>query len=140
VLEGFLTIACAFHGLTNVVLPFTTSTHSPPTVPEDVIDMLKVAQPQVLILPAGLAIEDLKSVKSIKAIIVVDISTAPHMDWKDDDAPVPVQTWQELLDSGATHQPVETPAAVAIQSFMKSEKGYKSVEFTQQVRFLGDGD
>ena len=139
-LEGLLTIACAFHGLTNVVLPFTTATHSPPTVPDDVIEMLKVAQPQVLILPAGLAIEDLNSVNSIKAIIVVDISTAPHMDWKDDDGPVPVQTWEELLDSGATHQPVETPAAVAIQSFMKSGKGYKSVEFTQQVRLLDNSD
>ena len=95
--------------------------------------MLQVAQPQVLILPAGLALEDLKSIKSIKAIIVVDISSAPHMDWKEDDGNVPVQTWEELLNSGATHQPAETPAAVAIQSFMKSGKGDKSVEFTQQV-------
>ena len=95
--------------------------------------MLKVAEPQVLILPAGLALEDLKSIKSIKAIVVVDISTAPHMDWKEEDGDVPVQTWDELLNSGATHQPAETPADVAIQSFMRSEKGYKSVEFTQQV-------
>jgi hypothetical protein len=126
-------IACAFHALTNVVLPFTTSTHNPPTVPDDVIDMLKVAQPQVLILPAGLAIQDLKSIRSIKAIIVVDITTAPHMDWNDDDGGVPVHTWQELLNSGATHQPAENPAAIAIQSFVRAEKGYKSVEFTQQV-------
>ena len=41
---------------------------------------------------------------------------------------------------GATHQPVETPATVAIQSFMKSGKGYKSVEFTQQVRLLDNSD
>jgi hypothetical protein len=98
--------------------------------------MLKVAEPQVLILPAGLAIEDLKTVKSIKAIIVVDISTAPHLDWKDDNEDVPVQTWDELLNSGAIHQPAETPAAVAIQSFIRAGKGYKSVEFSQQVRCL----
>lgn len=129
-----LMVACAFHGLTAVILPFTASTHSSPSVPDDVIDMIKVAKPQVLILPAGLATEDLKQIGSIKGLVVVDISSAPHMDWSEEDGGVPVQTWTSLLDSATHFEPTETAAAVAIQSFTKAGKGYKSIEFTQRVQ------
>jgi hypothetical protein len=132
---GILLIqACAFHGLTAVILPFTASTHNPPTVPDDVIDMLKVAKPQVLILPAGLATEDLKKIGSIKGLVVVDISSAPHMDWTEEGGDIPVQTWTGLLDSTTHFEPAENAASVAIQSFTKTGKELKSVEFIQRVR------
>lgn len=127
-----LIVACAFHGLTAVILPFTASSHNQPKVPDDVIDMIKVAKPQVLILPAGLATEDLQKIGSIKGLVVVDISSAPHMDWSEDGG-VPVQTWTSLLDSATHFEPTETAAAVAIQSFTKVGKGHESIEFTQRV-------
>jgi hypothetical protein len=127
-----LTLACAFHGLTAVILPFTASTHNPPTLPDDVVDMLKVAKPQVLILPAGLATEDLKKIESIKGLVVVDISSAPHMDWTEE-GDTSVQTWTGLLESTTHFEPAENAASVAIQSFTKTGKGYESIEFTQRV-------
>jgi len=107
--------------------------HNPPTIPDDVIDILKIEKPDVLILPAGLAIQDLNDVKSIKAIVVVDISSAPHIDWGTDAGGVPVQTWTDLLKSEAHHEPSE-PAPVAIKSFITSNKDFKAVDFTQQVQ------
>jgi len=127
-----LILACAFHGLTSVILPFTTSTHNPPILPDNVIDILKAAQPQVLILPAGLAVEDLKQIKSIKGIVVVDISTGPHMDWSSEDGDIPVKSWPQLLELNAHHEPSEL-AAVAVQSFIKVGSELKPVEFTHQV-------
>jgi len=122
-----------------VTLPFTTTQHNPPAVPEDRIDMLKEAQPQVLILPAGLALEDVKAVKSLKAIIVVDISAAPHLDWTNEDGDIPTKTWPEVLEITEKYEPTE-PAAVAVQSFVNLRTGYKSVEFSQQVYSLaGNG-
>lgn len=94
-----------------------------------------MAQPQVLILPAGLAIEDLKQIKSINAIVVVDISSAPHMDWSSEEGDVPVKTWEQLLEIKAHHEPSE-PAAVAIQSFARLDGEFKSVDFTHQVFLL----
>lgn len=96
------------------------------------MDILKMVQPQVLILPAGLAIEVLKQIKSIKDIVVVDISSDPHMDWSSEDGDIPVKTWSQLLDIEAHHEPSE-PASVAIQSFIKTAGEFKSVEFTHQV-------
>jgi len=123
--------------LTSVTLPFTTSTHNPPTLPDNVIEILKAAQPQVLILPAGLAVEDLKQIKGIKAIVVVDISTEPHMDWSSEDGNIPVKSWTQLLELNARHEPSE-PAAVAVQSFINSGGQLKSVEFTHQVLFASE--
>jgi hypothetical protein len=125
-------LACAFYGLTSVILPFTTSVHSPPRVPDDDIDIMKMAQPQVLILPAGLAIEDLKQIKSLKGIVVVDITSGPHMDWGCEDGGVPVHTWADLLESKVHHEP-SGPSSIAIQSFRRSGAEVKSVEFTHQV-------
>jgi len=130
-----INVACAYHGLTAVVLPFTTTQHNPPRVPDDRIDMLKAAQPQVLILPAGLAVEDLKSVKSLKTVIVVDISSDPHMDWTDQLADISVQNWNEVLEITEHYEHTE-PANVAVQSFVPVKDGYKSIEFTQQVFFF----
>jgi hypothetical protein len=90
-----------------------------------------------LILPAGLAIQDLKEVKSIKGMVVVDISSAPHIDWTTEAGGVPVQTWTDLLESEAHHEPSE-PAPVAIQSFIASKKNFKAVDFTQQVQLLDE--
>jgi hypothetical protein len=118
--------------LTSVILPFTKSAHNSPALPDNVIDIVKMAQPQVLILPAGRAMEDLKKVKSIKAIVVVDISSAPHMDWSSEDGGVPVKTWSQILDIEAHHEPSEA-APIAIQSFFNTKGEFKSVDFTHQV-------
>jgi hypothetical protein len=93
---------------------------------------LKAAQPQVVILPAGLAVEDLEQIKSIKGIVVVDISTNPHMDWSSEDGDIPVKSWTKLLELNAHHEPSE-PGTVAVQSFIKVGSELKSVEFTHQV-------
>ena len=114
------------------VLPFTTTQHNPPIIPEDRIEMLQAAQPQVLILPAGLAIEDIKAVKSLQTVIVVDISTAPHMDWANEEGDISTKTWNEVLEIAEHYEPTE-PAAVAVQSFVSDKNGFKSVEFSQQV-------
>jgi hypothetical protein len=129
----YLTLACAFHSLTCVILPFTTSTLIPPTIPDDVIDILNEAQPQVLVLPAGLALQDLKQIGSLKRAVVVDISTAPHLDWSSEEG-IPVQTWTEVLDSNAHYQPTG-PSSTAIQTFLRSAGELKSVEFSHQVHF-----
>lgn len=94
-----------------------------------------MANPDVLILPAGLAIQDLKGVKGIKGMVLVDISSAPHIDWGNDAGGVPVQTWTDLLESKTQHEPSD-PAPVAIQSFTVVKKTFKAVDFTQQVQFL----
>jgi hypothetical protein len=129
-----LILACAFHSLTSIILPFATPTHSQPTIPDDIVDILKKAQPQVLVLPAGLALQDLKQISSLKRIVVVDISTAPHLDWSSEGEDVPVQTWTEVLDSPAHHEPPEPPS-IAIQSFMRTAGEIKSIEFSHKVRF-----
>lgn len=113
-------------------MPFATSTHNSPGLPDNVIEILKAAQPQVIILPAGLAIQDLKQIKSMKGIVVVDISTAPHMDWSSEDGDIPVKSWTKLLELNADHEPSE-PAPVAVQSFVKVGSELKSIEFTHQV-------
>jgi hypothetical protein len=96
--------------------------------------MIKAAQPQVLILPAGLALEEVEGIKSIKNIVVVDIGSAPHMDWAEEEGKIPVQTWTDMLEaSGPHHPPADKPAAIAFQSFTKHGKSYKPVNFTQQV-------
>lgn len=127
-----LTLACAFHALTCIILPFTTSILNSPTIPDDIIDILKEAQPQVLVLPAGLALQDLKQIGSLKRIVVVDISTAPHLDWSDGNEDVPVQTWPEVLDSTAHHEPTE-PSSTVIQTFIRTASELKPVEFSHQV-------
>jgi len=66
-------------------------------------------------------------------MVVVDISSAPHIDWTTEAGGVHVQTWTDLLESEAHHEPSE-PAPVAIQSFIASKKNFKAVDFTQQVR------
>jgi hypothetical protein len=66
---------------------------------------------------------------------LVDISSAPHIDWGNDAGGVPVQTWTDLLESKAQHEPSD-PAPVAIQSFTVVKKTFKAVDFTQQVQFL----
>ena len=104
-------------------------------LPDDVIDILNIAKPDVLVLPAGLAIQDLKGVTSIKGIIVVDISSSPHMDWATEAGGVPVQTWTDLLESKAHHEPSE-PALVAIQSVVISKGNVEVIDFSQQVQFL----
>jgi hypothetical protein len=127
-----LTTACAFYGLTSVILPFTATSHNPVGMDSDTLELLKVAEPQVLILPAGLAIEDLKGLKSLKAIIVVDISTGPHMDWSTEQENTVVRTWDQLLESEAQHEPSDPPQ-VAIQGFVKFGSEYKTVNFSQEV-------
>jgi hypothetical protein len=94
--------------------------------------MLKSAQPQVLILPAGLAVEDLKAVKSLESVVVVDISTDPHMDWSNEEDGVSTKSWDEVLNISEHYEPTE-PAEIAVQSFISLRNGLKSVEFTQQV-------
>jgi len=127
-------VACAFHGLTLVVLPFTKVQQVPPTVPEDHIAMLKLAKPDVLILPAGLALDEVKkAVPSLKGVVVVDISTAPHMDWTDDDGDTFTQTWTDLVQSKTKHDVPQILPSIAIQSFVSTAKGFESVEFTHQV-------
>lgn len=118
--------------MTSVTLPFLTSGHNLPSLPDNVVEILNAAQPQVLILPAGLAVEGLNEIKSIKGIVVVDISTAPHMDWSSEDGDIPVKSWTQLLELNAHHEPSE-PAAVAVQSFIKVGSELKSIEFTHQV-------
>ena len=68
----------------------------------------------------------------MKGIVVVDISTAPHMDWSSGDGDIPVKSWTKLLELGAHHEPSEL-AAVAVQSFIKVGSELKSIEFTHQV-------
>jgi hypothetical protein len=127
-----LTAACAFYGLTSITVPFTASSHNPATLPDDVVDRIKVAQPQVLILPAGLAIEELKGVKSLKAIIVVDVTTAPQVDWSTEQEDTHVRTWEQLLETEAQHEPSD-PAPIAIQGFVKLGSQYQLVDFSQEV-------
>jgi len=99
--------------------------------------MLKVAKPQVLVLPAGLALQDLKGIKSIKYIMVVDIGSAPHMDWSDGSKSHSVQTWSDMLEAaGAQHEEPAKPAAIAFQSITKSGSTYKTVDFTQHVFYV----
>ena len=101
---------------------------------EDYIEMLKAAQPEVLVLPAGLATDQIRSaVKSLKAIVLVDISSAPHIDWKDDDGDTFTQTWTDLLGSTVHYDPPQELAPVAIQSFVSTTDGFSSVEFTNEV-------
>jgi hypothetical protein len=126
-------VACAFHGLTSVILPFTTSSQNPPSFPDDVLDILRISAPQVLIVPAGLAIEEIQKYKSIKAIIVVDIASDSHMNWEEENGDIPVKTWKEVLENQHHHDPPEILPSIAIQSFTKSEKGFTSIEFTHQV-------
>jgi hypothetical protein len=126
-------LACAFQGLTIVSLPFTTASHNPPTLPDDVLEMLHIAQPQVLILPAGLALDDVQKVKSIKANVVVDISAATHMNWNEDEGDVETHTWTQVLGFEKQYEPAEKHSAIAIQAFIPTKSGFKSVEFTHQV-------
>jgi hypothetical protein len=91
-----------------------------------------MAQPQVLILPAGLATEDLKPIKSLKVIVVVDTSSAPHIDWSSDDGDIPVKTWHQLLNIEAHHEPSDV-SPVAIQSFDNTTGKFESIDFTHQV-------
>jgi len=119
--------------LTSAVLPFTATATNPPTIPEDVLDLLKASQPQVLVLSAGLALQDIEPIKSLKAVVVIDVTAESHMDWHEDRDSIPVKTWDELLESTVHHEPSEKLADVAIQSFSKTTKGFKSVEFTHQV-------
>lgn len=102
-------------------------------MPSDFLDLLNATEPQVLILPAGLAIEDLKDLKSLKAIIVVDISTAPHVDWSTEQENTSVRSWDQLLESEAQSEPSDPPP-VAIQGFVKLGTAYKPVDFSQDVR------
>jgi hypothetical protein len=128
-------LACAFHGLTSVVLPFTTPTQSPPILDPEALEMLRVAQPQVLILQAGLAVDSLNAIKSLKEIIVVDNTTGSQMDWGEEDGQVPTKTWDALLENKATFPPLETlpTDAIAVETFENSPEGYKSIKFTHQV-------
>ena len=130
--------ACAFYGLTSIILPFTTATHTPATIPEDALEILKMSKPQLLVLPAGLALGDLKDVQCIKFVIVVDISTGPHIDWSDEGHGIPVKTWQQVLETSTLHEPCE-PAPVAIQSFVSTQNGFKSIEFNQEVNLCLGG-
>lgn len=127
-----MTAACAFYGLTSVTVPFAASSHNPATLPDDVVDRIKVAQPEVLVLPAGLAIEELKGVKSLKAIIVVDVSTTPQVDWSTEQEDTHVRTWEQLLENEAQHEPSD-PAPVAMQGFVKLGSQYKLVNFSHEV-------
>ena len=108
------------------------SNYNPATIPSDVVDLLKVAKPQVLILPAGLAIEDLKDLTSLKAIIVVDISSAPHVDWSMEQDDTSVRTWDQLLETEAMHEPSDPPP-VAIEDFVNLGTEYTTVDFSQEV-------
>jgi hypothetical protein len=119
--------------LTSIILPFTTAATNPPTIPEDVLDLLKASQPQVLVLSAGLALQDIEPIKSLKAVVVIDVTAGPHMDWHEDRDSIPVKTWVEVLESTVHHEPSAKLASVAIESFSKTTKGFKSVEFTHQV-------
>ena len=134
ILSLLISLACAFYGLTSVILPFTASTHISPKLPEDVIEMVQISQPQVLILPAGLAVEDLEQIKSLKSFVVVDNTTAPHMDWREEGGDIPVHTWPELLGTKAHHEPCE-PALVAIESFVNEGGKLKSIQFSHHVNF-----
>jgi hypothetical protein len=130
-------IACAFQGLTLVILPFTKVQQVPPTVPEDHIAMLKLAKPDVLILPAGLAVEEVRQgVPSLKGVVVLDISTSPHMDWKDESDNTVTQTWTDLLKTKAKYDLPQTLPPVAIQSFVPNADGFDPVEFSHQVNSL----
>ena len=126
--------ACAFQGLTEIILPFTTPSQSPPIIPENVINMLKVSQPDVLILSAGLALEDIKGIKSLKGIVVVDISSEPHMEWEEEFGNTHVQTWTDLIAAaGPSEADDAKPAAIAFQCFITTGDTYKTVNFTHQV-------
>jgi len=86
----------------------------------------------VLILPAGLALEDLKGLKSLNAIIVVDISSAPHIDWSMEQDNASVRTWDQLLETEAVHEPSDPPP-VAIEDFVNLGTEHKPVDFSQEV-------
>jgi len=121
--------------LTSVILPFTTAATNPPTIPEDVLDLLKTSQPEVLVLSAGLALQDIEQIKSLKTLVVIDVAEDPHMDWHEEGGSIPVKTWDEVLELTVHHDPSEKLASVAIQSFSKTTKGFKSVEFTHEVHY-----
>ena len=86
----------------------------------------------MLILPAGLALEDLKGLRSLNAIIVVDISSAPHVDWSMEQDNASVRTWDQLLETEAMHQPSDQPT-VAIEDFVNLGTEYKTVDFSPEV-------
>jgi hypothetical protein len=112
------------------VLPFASNAHGAPIVPDDVISIVRAVQPQVLVLPAGLALDDLEHIKSIKTIVVVEVTVDPHLDWKDEGGGIPVLTWTQIIDQDTKHEPTE-PSQIACQSFDFSSS--EAVDFTQQV-------
>lgn len=95
--------------------------------------MLNVSQPQVLILPAGAATDQLKVIKSLKSVVVVDVGAASHMYWGEEKGEIPMKSWSELLETKSQFDPPEKLPQVAIQTVTKTSEGYQSIEFTHQV-------
>jgi hypothetical protein len=88
--------ACAFHGLTPILVPFN---QPHPTV----ISLLKNTKADVLIAEAGsLPLADVtKAYKSLKQVIWVVEKTSRHMDWtevpKDIGGKIEVSVWHQLV-------------------------------------------
>jgi acyl-coenzyme A synthetase/AMP-(fatty) acid ligase len=88
--------ACAFYDLKLIILPFEPKTSDPA-----VIDLLKRASPDVLIMQGGqLPLDQFKDV-GLKEIILVVEQASQHLDWKQPVGPTKCARYDEVVSQAA---------------------------------------
>ena len=133
-------IACAFYGLTPILVPQEQSL-------ENLATILSETKADTLVVGAGAIplTELVKLYRGLKQVVWVVARTSRHMDWHEvpegEGGKASISVWHEIIDEpgDSSELPVEIPGGKPPSVIIITEKGktgHEVVEFSQSVSLV----